>query len=58
MKREELLVYEMPTIAEFISFEWGQTIIAKYTAWKINRKWKRYQVRLARDRFFKALKRD
>ena len=52
MKKEELILYESPTIAEFISLDWLQEIIAKYLAWKINRKWARYQYRLARHEFF------
>jgi len=52
MKKKDLIGYEMPTVAEFISFNWGQEIIARYIAWKVNRKYKRYMKRLARARFF------
>jgi hypothetical protein len=51
MKKEDLLIYELPTIAESISFSWGQEIIAKYLARKINRKWKRYEHRLKRAKY-------
>ena len=46
MERNELLIYEMPLMAEFVSNSLLQEIIARYLAWKINRKWKRYQIRL------------
>lgn len=49
MKPEELIKYELPTIAEFVSIGWLQNIIAWYYAKKINRKWARYQKRIARD---------
>lgn len=26
-----------------ISSPWGQRLVAKYLAWKVNRKWERYQ---------------
>ena len=55
MKKEELLVYEAPTITEFISWSWGQNLAARYLDWKINRKWERYQFRLNRERYFKEL---
>lgn len=46
MTPEELLLYECPTIGEFIPAGWISRLISKYLAWKINRKWKRYQRRL------------
>jgi len=59
MKKEEILMYEMSnSIAENISWGWGQTIMAKLIARKVNRKWKRYQQMLERAkrvRLFKKL---
>ena len=52
---KELITYEMPIIAEFVGWELGQTIIARYVAWKINRKWKRYQGRLKRNAYVEYL---
>lgn len=54
MEKEELLEYEMPTIGEFISIKWVQELVARYLAWKINRKWRRYIYRLERTKFFKS----
>ena len=42
----EQIRYEMPTIAEYIWFDWGQNLMAKYVAWVVNRKNKRYKRRL------------
>lgn len=46
MKKTDLVIYEMPSVSEFISWPWFQEIIARYTAYKVNRKWKRYTNRL------------
>ena len=51
MKKEDLLTYEAPSICEHISWNFFQTILGKYIAWKINKKWKRYQTRLMRKVF-------
>lgn len=46
MKIEDLLIYESPTISERLDYKWMQDIMSKYLAWKVNRKWKRYQRRI------------
>lgn len=51
----ELLKYETPSIAEFVSWEWLQNIISRYLAWKINRKLKRYNMRCTREEWLKSL---
>lgn len=53
MEKKELLVYECPSIAEYVSFNWGQSIIGKYLSYKINRKIKRYNKRIKREQFLK-----
>ena len=53
MEKKELLEYECPFIAEFISNNRLQDLIAKYLVWKVNKKWKRYENRLARREYFK-----
>ena len=56
MKREiDLLVYEAPTYTEFISWNWLQNIVAKILANRINRKMKRYEYRLKREKYLKHL---
>jgi len=55
MKKEDLLWYEAPAITEKISIDWIQNIMARYIAWKINRKWERYQKRLKRALFLENL---
>lgn len=54
MTKEELLNYEMPTYAEYISWDWLQNIIAKRLARKINRKIKRYNTRVERIKYLKS----
>jgi hypothetical protein len=49
MEKKEILKYEAPFIAEFISIGWMQDVIARYIAWKVNRKWKRYLYREDRE---------
>jgi len=51
--KKDLLLYEASSITEYISWEWLQDIVARLLAMKINRKWKRYEFRVKRDRFFK-----
>lgn len=48
MKKEELVIYEAPTITEFISIDWVQNLMAKYIAWTVTRKYNRYEQRLKR----------
>lgn len=52
MEEKELLKYEMPTIAEFVSNDFLQNILARYLAWKVNRKMKRYKIRKLREKMF------
>jgi hypothetical protein len=49
---ETLLWYELPTIAEYIWFDWGQDLMAKYVSWIINRKLKRFNRRQVTKTFF------
>lgn len=56
MKKEELLIYEVPTISGFISNKWLQELVAKYLAWKINKKWRRYEYRIHRSKYLAKLK--
>jgi len=56
MDKKELIIYEMPSIAEFISIGWIQTIVAKYVAWKVNRKMARYAGRLIREQFINSFR--
>ncbi len=53
MKKEDLVLYEMPTIAEFVSIGWMQTIIVHYIAWKVNRKIRRWNKRIEREEFIR-----
>lgn len=53
MDKEELIKYEMPIIAEFISIGWLQTLLAWYIGNKVNRKLRRYSKRLAREAFLR-----
>jgi len=53
MKKEELIKYELPSLAEFVSIGWLQTIIAWYYAKKVNRKFARYEKRLKREDWIK-----
>ena len=54
IKIEDLVTYEMPTIAEFIAIGWLQTICARYLAWKVNRKIRRYNKRIEREQYLKS----
>ena len=56
MKKEDLVIYEAPTITEFISWGWLQDLVARYIAWTVNRKWDRYQYRLRRNELMQRLK--
>jgi len=56
MEKKEILKYEAPFIAEFISIGWMQDVIARYIAWKVNRKWKRYLYREDREKWVRKYK--
>lgn len=45
--RHKILEYEINSslIAPWISWGWMQDLIAKYFAWKVNKKYQRYQAR-------------
>lgn len=46
MKKEEIMFYEASnSLAPYCSYDFLQKIIAKYLAWKVNRKWKRFEYR-------------
>jgi hypothetical protein len=53
IKIEDLLTYETPTIAEFISIDWMRNIVARYIGWKVDRKIKRYNKRNAREYYLR-----
>lgn len=55
MDTEKLLKYELPSWVEFISIDWMQTVIARYYAWKVGRKIKRYNLRLKREAFIRSV---
>lgn len=55
MKKDELIIYELPSWAELCSIGWVQSLIAFWYARKVNRKFIRYQKRLARAKFFSDL---
>ena len=48
-----IILYDTPTIAEFIGFKWGQTLVSRYLAWKVNRKLDRYIKRQERVKYLK-----
>lgn len=54
MNKEELIKYEAPYIAEFVN-GWLGTLIAKYIVWKINKKLRRYNKRIEREKFVLAV---
>lgn len=54
--QEELVMYELPSISEYISIGWMRTIIARYCAFKIKRKMIRYKNRVDLDNFIKGIK--
>lgn len=43
MDKNKLIIYEMPCFAQYISNDLFQEYIARYVAWKVNRKMKRYK---------------
>jgi len=54
MTKEELLVYELPSITEYVSWSPLQKIIARYTVWKVDTKVKRLNKRQDRVRFLNS----
>jgi hypothetical protein len=54
MTPEELIKYELPSFAEFISIGWMQTILGWYYGRKVRRKIRRYNKRLKREEFIKS----
>ena len=55
MEIKHLEIYEAPTISEFVGNDYLQNIIAKYIAWKINKKVARYNKRIERDRIIRKI---
>lgn len=53
MKKEDLLIYEAYWFTEYISNSWLQEIIARCLARKVNKKWRRYEERIAREKFIR-----
>ncbi len=53
MTPHELLKYELPAITEYISWDWLQSLIARYYAYKVNRKYYRYEKRLYREKWLR-----
>lgn len=49
MNQHDALRYEIAAcpIAGFCSWNWAQDLVARYLAWKVSRKWRRYQRYLA-----------
>jgi hypothetical protein len=56
MDRTKLIEYELPSITEKVSIGWLQNVIAKYTARRVNRKIKRYNLRQERKEFVNKLR--
>ena len=57
MTKQDILNYELANSpAEHVSNEFLQNIIARYYAWKVNRKWKNYEKMLARVEYLKKEK--
>lgn len=46
----DFLLYEMPSCSEWTNIGFIQDLIAKYTAWKIDRKYDRYLTRIERTK--------
>lgn len=55
MNKEELLKYELPSISEYCDFEWMQTLVGRYSAWKVNKKIRRYNKRKEREEFIRKI---
>lgn len=55
MNTNKMIKYEMPWIAEFISINWLQDVVARYVAFKVSRKIKRYNHRIEREKWVKQL---
>jgi len=54
----DLIMYEMPLIAEFISINWLQNILAKYTAHKVTKKMARFNKRVDRKELISKFIKD
>ena len=54
MNKIDLVLYETPAIAKYISIGWIQNILAKYVAKKVNRKVKRYEDTIKTKEYLKA----
>ena len=48
----DFLLYELPSVSEWTNIWFIQDLIAKYTSWKIDRKYARYLVRIDRTKHF------
>jgi len=55
MDINKLLKYEMWSIAEWVSWDWLQNILARLVANKVNRKLRRYNKRTEREKYFESL---
>jgi len=55
MDINKLLKYEMWSIAEWVSWDWLQNILARLVANKVNRKLRRYNKRTERENYFGSL---
>lgn len=48
MKKEELIIYEMPSWFSYISWSWAQELAARYLVWIVNRKYNLYKSRITK----------
>lgn len=51
-----IILYEMPSFADYVSFSWMQDLVARYIAKTVNRKMRRYEKRIALHEKMKGLK--
>ena len=58
INKEELLKYELPAITEYVSIKWIQTLIARFTAYRVNKKIFRYRMRIKREEFLSLLNKN
>jgi hypothetical protein len=58
LDKKALVEYELPVWAEYVSVDWIQTVIARYIAWKVNRKWSRLLKRRQRGKLLEILRRE
>lgn len=54
--RKDIILYEMPSWAEYVPFSWMQDLVAWYIAKTVNRKMRRYEKRIALHEKMKGLK--